>query len=381
MLVQASRDGDLEVVLRLLYTNPFIGKQELRNALFEAVRCSQLEVTRSLVEFSVDPMSEPAPEISRPPPALRHVPWTPLLAMAVNGNASRAELVAELLRGEPAGHMAPPPATVETRPHPGDPPVKPWSSAVEASSIASGSQSRPPTAFAAAPRCTSADAAQPGLAKSASGLLPQEKQWPPPPAVKQPQHPQAHSAAASKAPWPPSAPDWAPRAWPGSWTSPEASADVALGAKATDLGLFVTRAASAPEAQPPAGSLRGLGLADLLDGPPDAEGIEARLARAGDEQLLVMEAQLESQLAMLRAHRQQRLEKQLQSVRRRHEAEQKERASLEDDQCCIICARSMRCVLFLPCRHLCACRECAAGLALCPICRAPIQSPIQCIWT
>jgi len=97
MLVQASRDGRLEVVLRLLYTNPFINRQELRDALWEAVRCRRLEVLRSLLEFRVDPASAPSPGLSQPPAQLRKVQWTPLLALAVNGSSDRAEIVAELL--------------------------------------------------------------------------------------------------------------------------------------------------------------------------------------------------------------------------------------------------------------------------------------------
>merc|ERR1719453_348571 len=97
MLVQASRDGDLDVVLRLLYTNPFVDDQELRNALWEAARCKRLEVLRSLIEFRVDPEATASPELSAPPSALQHVPWTPLLALAVNDDADRAKIVAELI--------------------------------------------------------------------------------------------------------------------------------------------------------------------------------------------------------------------------------------------------------------------------------------------
>mmetsp|Transcript_31957 Transcript_31957/g.62862 ORF Transcript_31957/g.62862 Transcript_31957/m.62862 type:complete len:292 (-) Transcript_31957:23-898(-) len=97
MLVQASRDGNLEVVLRLLYTNPFIHRQELRDALWEAVRCERVDVLRSLLEFRVDPQSTPSPLLSKAPIPLGKVPWTPILAMAVNESPSRAEIVAELL--------------------------------------------------------------------------------------------------------------------------------------------------------------------------------------------------------------------------------------------------------------------------------------------
>jgi len=97
MLLQASRDGNLEVALRLLYTNPFINRQELRDALWEAVRCERVDVLRSLLEFRVDPQSTPSPTLSKAPAPLDKVPWTPILAMAVNDSPSRAEIVAELL--------------------------------------------------------------------------------------------------------------------------------------------------------------------------------------------------------------------------------------------------------------------------------------------
>ncbi|CAJ1380648.1 unnamed protein product [Effrenium voratum] len=86
-----------QVVLRLLYTNPFIRPQELRDSLWEAVRNCQLEVLRSLLEFRVDPMCEPSESISSPPPQLRNRRWTPLLALAVDGSAERAQVVGELL--------------------------------------------------------------------------------------------------------------------------------------------------------------------------------------------------------------------------------------------------------------------------------------------
>ncbi|CAN6918118.1 unnamed protein product [Brassica oleracea] len=38
-------------------------------------------------------------------------------------------------------------------------------------------------------------------------------------------------------------------------------------------------------------------------------------------------------------------------------------------------------VLFLPCRHLCCCTECEAGLVLCPICSTPKKNRIEAIIT
>ncbi|CAE7391132.1 unnamed protein product [Symbiodinium sp. CCMP2456] len=97
---QAARDGDLEVVLRLLYTNPFIGAQELCDSLWEAALNSQTEVVRSLLEFRVDPACKPSSSISRPPDPLRYPQWTPLVALAASGSVDRAQVVAELLSAQ-----------------------------------------------------------------------------------------------------------------------------------------------------------------------------------------------------------------------------------------------------------------------------------------
>jgi len=128
MLVQASRDGDVDLVLRLLYTNPFLQTQELRDALWEAVRCRRLEILRSLLEFRVDPASPPSAALGAPPAPLGRVPWTPLLALAVNGSAERAEIVAELVargRGEgrpaPRGDVPPAQSPCEAKPLQGQP--------------------------------------------------------------------------------------------------------------------------------------------------------------------------------------------------------------------------------------------------------------------
>jgi hypothetical protein len=52
-----------------------------------------------------------------------------------------------------------------------------------------------------------------------------------------------------------------------------------------------------------------------------------------------------------------------------------------DDVTCVVCLCERKTCVLLPCRHLCACDGCAAALAaapparaLCPVCRAPIQS-------
>eukprot|EP00439_Symbiodinium_sp_Y106_P002137 s1803_g1.t1 len=43
------------------------------------------------------------------------------------------------------------------------------------------------------------------------------------------------------------------------------------------------------------------------------------------------------------------------------------RQTLEEEQCCVVCSEFQKSVLFMPCRHLCTCRDCAAPLQLCPI--------------
>lgn len=106
MLQKAARDGDLEVVLRLLYTNPFIRPQELRDSLWEAARGCRVEVLRCLLEFGVDPTCEASPSISSPPEPLKQLQWTPLVALAVNGSLERAQVVAELLsHTKETGHI------------------------------------------------------------------------------------------------------------------------------------------------------------------------------------------------------------------------------------------------------------------------------------
>merc|ERR1712046_537735 len=126
------------------------------------------------------------------------------------------------------------------------------------------------------------------------------------------------------------------------------------------------------------GSKEDLHLATMLgQGGPTEQ--DASFQKLSDEVLASMESKLESSLRALRAHRQQRWEKQLRSVQRRHDEESKGRQSLEDAQACVVCSESAKAVLFMPCRHLCACRTCAARLVACPICRTTIKEQVQCI--
>jgi len=53
----------------------------------------------------------------------------------------------------------------------------------------------------------------------------------------------------------------------------------------------------------------------------------------------------------------------------------------DDDRTCVICLDAIKNVVFLPCRHLCACSKCALHVSksskLCPVCRTSIQTHIE----
>ena len=55
--------------------------------------------------------------------------------------------------------------------------------------------------------------------------------------------------------------------------------------------------------------------------------------------------------------------------------------NLEEDlqRLCVICHDSEKCVILMPCRHLCLCVECSNHIAVdsCPKCRAVISSKIN----
>jgi hypothetical protein len=54
---------------------------------------------------------------------------------------------------------------------------------------------------------------------------------------------------------------------------------------------------------------------------------------------------------------------------------------INDDRCCIICQENIKCILILPCKHLCLCSDCTTRLmrygAKCPVCRKPINSTMK----
>lgn len=52
-----------------------------------------------------------------------------------------------------------------------------------------------------------------------------------------------------------------------------------------------------------------------------------------------------------------------------------------DERCCVICQERLKCILLLPCRHVCMCSECNTRLQLydnsCPICRNDIDDTMR----
>lgn len=49
-----------------------------------------------------------------------------------------------------------------------------------------------------------------------------------------------------------------------------------------------------------------------------------------------------------------------------------------EQRLCIVCQEKEKCVVLLPCRHMCLCEDCAnhEALAQCPLCRKPIAHKI-----
>ena len=48
-----------------------------------------------------------------------------------------------------------------------------------------------------------------------------------------------------------------------------------------------------------------------------------------------------------------------------------------DDSMCVVCYDGPKDTAVLPCKHLCACKDCAPALRACPICRQPAQGYLQ----
>ena len=49
---------------------------------------------------------------------------------------------------------------------------------------------------------------------------------------------------------------------------------------------------------------------------------------------------------------------------------------LDAAQACTVCFESPRSVLLQPCRHLVCCGVCAAGMGVCPVCRARVEHTV-----
>ncbi|XP_060530716.1 uncharacterized protein LOC132704617 [Cylas formicarius] len=66
---------------------------------------------------------------------------------------------------------------------------------------------------------------------------------------------------------------------------------------------------------------------------------------------------------------------------RNRQAHVAEKSELADERACVICQERSKCVLLLPCRHLCLCTECQSELRyyndLCPICRTHIDRSLK----
>eukprot|EP00929_Paragymnodinium_shiwhaense_P057856 TRINITY_DN28977_c0_g1_i1.p1 TRINITY_DN28977_c0_g1~~TRINITY_DN28977_c0_g1_i1.p1 ORF type:complete len:382 (+),score=92.73 TRINITY_DN28977_c0_g1_i1:87-1232(+) len=379
MLVKASQDGNVEVVLRLLYTNPFIQQQELRDALWEAVRCRRLEVLRSLLEFKVDPESAPSNELSQAPSPLceqlasSQRLWTPLLALAVNGSSQRAQFVAELLRHEPRQAAA----TRGRSSTSATSPTGRGGSAADVAAAAAGASSSTaaplapasgqplPTRFAADGGCSPVDTRGSSSSSGGCGSL----------------------ASGYKAVRPMAAP---------TCVSTAVQCDVALAAQghaAADgpgSGRQV-RGSGSNGSSLPMRLLRELAetCGSSATSPPDSRAslgstascttTPSSLACLSDEDLASFESQAENLLRLVREQRQWRLEARLRSVQRKHAQESRGRQCLEDAQACIICQEVAKTILFMPCRHLVACDQCAPQLSQCPICRGHIDEKVRCL--
>lgn len=369
MLLQACRDGDLDVVLRLLYTNPFINEQELKDGLWEAVRCRQVEVCRSLLEFRVDPACAPSPALSQPPPQLRHVPWTPLLGLAVSGSADRARLVAELLTGRKQCDLDPTvrPAAVQ-QPRGDGKPWLPVNKGAAQGQDAKGCSTLSPSAASSA---------------SAASLAPS------PPSHKLAAHPAAPApgkpAPAAEASSPkkqqPAAEASSPKqrrggqaasAYPAAPVAPAPEADLGIAKKGAAPAAPVAAASEAEVV-----TVRNGGLLEGMLSGPGAGSMSARVASLKLEELAKLETELDGLLRTVRSHHKQRWEQQLQSVQRRHADECRDRQSLEEEQVCVVCSECEKTMLFLPCRHLCTCETCAGQLHQCPMCRANIEDRVR----
>ena len=56
---------------------------------------------------------------------------------------------------------------------------------------------------------------------------------------------------------------------------------------------------------------------------------------------------------------------------------QQENEKLKDEKSCRVCFLHESNIVFLPCKHLATCPQCAASLKDCPVCRTPITATIK----
>ena len=47
-----------------------------------------------------------------------------------------------------------------------------------------------------------------------------------------------------------------------------------------------------------------------------------------------------------------------------------------DEDECVVCLSEPKQVLFLPCRHLCVCKDCLVHVDRCPVCRTPFDEHV-----
>ncbi|EFJ05423.1 hypothetical protein SELMODRAFT_103907 [Selaginella moellendorffii] len=60
-----------------------------------------------------------------------------------------------------------------------------------------------------------------------------------------------------------------------------------------------------------------------------------------------------------------------------HARTYKENKELREKRTCRVCRSNDVCILLLPCRHLCLCKECEARLDTCPLCRHSKNASVQ----
>jgi len=79
-------------------------------------------------------------------------------------------------------------------------------------------------------------------------------------------------------------------------------------------------------------------------------------------------------------HQIHRVKQESNAQRSRADALQIDMTQLEDTSLCALCLEIPKCVLLLPCRHLCVCAGCAPRVPTggpCPVCRTPVQVQME----